>query len=70
LIKKTSNRKWEDLKIWEVLLVGFFQIFAFIPGASRAGVTIIGSRFLNMKRNSAAIFSMLLLIPVIFASLF
>jgi undecaprenyl-diphosphatase len=64
-----SEKKWEDLKLWEIVIVGCFQIFAFIPGASRAGVTITGARFLNVKRNSAAIFSMLLSIPIILASI-
>ena len=44
-------------------------IKAFIPGASRAGVTITGARFLGFDRSSAAIFSMLLSIPIILASL-
>ncbi|MDC0226541.1 undecaprenyl-diphosphate phosphatase [Alphaproteobacteria bacterium] len=65
-----SIKKWEDLKFWEVLIIGLFQVLAFIPGASRAGVTITGSRILNVKRDSAAIFSMLLSIPIIAASLF
>jgi hypothetical protein len=37
--------------------------------ASRAGVTITGARCLGVKRESAAILSMLLSIPIIFASL-
>ena len=64
-----SNKKWEELKFWEVVIVGIFQVLAFIPGASRAGVTITGARILNVKRDSAAIFSMLLSIPIISASL-
>jgi len=67
--KRQTNRNWEDLNYWEVLLIGFFQVLAFIPGASRAGVTITGARILNIKRDSAAIFSMLLSIPIILASL-
>ena len=51
-------------------MVGCFQVLSFIPGASRAGVIITGARFLNVKRESAAIFSMLLSIPIIIASLF
>ena len=42
---------------------------AFIPGSSRAGVTITGARFLGINRTNAAIFSMLLSIPIILASL-
>tara|TARA_B110000196_G_C21063210_1_gene623483 strand:- start:353 stop:1150 length:798 start_codon:yes stop_codon:yes gene_type:complete len=64
-----SEKKWEELKLFEIIIVGFFQVLAFIPGASRAGVTITGARFLKIKRDSAAIFSMLLSIPIIIASL-
>jgi len=64
-----SIKRWEDLKVWEIIVVGIFQVLAFIPGASRAGVTITGARILNVRRDSAAIFSMLLSIPIIAASL-
>ena len=67
--KYQSYKKWEELKFWEIMIVGFFQVLAFVPGASRAGVTITGARFMNVKRDSAAIFSMILSIPIIFASL-
>ena len=66
--KSYAERQWEDLNFREVFC-SIFQVLAFIPGASRAGVTITGSRILNVKRDSAAIFSMLLSIPIIFASL-
>ena len=68
--KYQSVKKWEELRFWEIFIVGCFQVLAFIPGASRAGVTITGARFLNVKRDSAAIFTMLLSIPIILASLF
>jgi len=64
-----SKKKWNDLNIWEVFMIGCFQVLAFIPGASRAGVTITGARFFNVKRDDAAIFSMLLSIPIILGSL-
>tara|TARA_Y100000590_G_scaffold440197_1_gene565302 strand:+ start:368 stop:1156 length:789 start_codon:yes stop_codon:yes gene_type:complete len=67
--KKNSTKKWEDLSFYEVFLIGLCQTLAFIPGASRAGVTITGARLLNVKRDSAAKFSMLLSIPIILASL-
>lgn len=50
------------------LLIGFGQIFALIPGASRAGVTMTAARALGMGRNASARFSMLLSIPAIIAS--
>ena len=46
-------------------IIGFAQIFALIPGASRAGVTITAARTLGCTRHDAARFSMLLSIPVI-----
>ena len=67
--KKNLNKKWEDLNFFEVFTIGLCQSFAFIPGASRAGVTITGARLLNIKRDSAAIYSMLLSIPIILSSL-
>ena len=47
------------------LFIGFAQIFALIPGASRAGVTITAARLLGINRQDAARFSMLLSIPTI-----
>ena len=67
--KINSHKSWEQLNFFEVFVIGLWQSLAFIPGASRAGVTITGARFLSIKRDSAAIFSMLLSIPIILASL-
>ena len=67
--RSNSVKKWDQLTLSECFIIGLFQTLAFIPGASRAGVTITGARFLNVKRTSAAIFSMLLSIPIILASL-
>ena len=67
--KSTSKTIWDEINFKDALIVGLFQILAFIPGASRAGVTITGARFLGFDRTNAAIFSMLLSIPIILASL-
>jgi undecaprenyl-diphosphatase len=67
--KNTSKHKWNEINFKDAVIVGIFQILAFIPGASRAGVTITGARFLGYDRKNAAIFSMLLSIPIILASL-
>lgn len=48
-----------------VLLIGFSQILALIPGASRSGVTMTAALLLGMSRTQAAKFSFLLAIPVI-----
>ena len=64
-----NKKEWKDITYKEAFIIGVFQILAFIPGASRAGATITGARFLGLNRSNAAIFSMLLSIPAILASL-
>ena len=67
--KNTSKPIWNEINFKDALIIGMFQVLAFIPGASRAGVTITGARFLGFDRTNAAIFSMLLSIPIILSSL-
>ncbi len=62
-------KSWQNISYTEALLIGLFQVLAFIPGASRAGVTITAARFLGYDRLNAASFSMLLSIPIILASM-
>ena len=66
---KMKISSWENMGYIQAFIIGVFQVMAFLPGASRAGVTITGARFLGFNRSSAAIFSMLLSIPIILASL-
>jgi undecaprenyl-diphosphatase len=57
-----------ELKWWEVLLVGFAQAVALIPGSSRSGTTISGGLLVGMSREEAARFSFLLSLPSVFAA--
>ena len=66
---KMKLSSWKNMSYAQAFIIGLFQVLAFIPGASRAGVTITGARFLGFDRSSSAIFSMLLSIPIILASL-
>ena len=50
-------------------LVGLAQALALIPGTSRSGITITASLFLGYNVATAARFSFLLSIPVIFGAL-
>ena len=61
-IKKIGLEKvtWQP-----ALIIGIFQIFALIPGASRSGVTMSAARFLGYDRLTAARFSLLLSLPTI-----
>ena len=64
----SKRREMEDLTLKDSLAVGFAQVLALIPGASRSGSTIMGGLFAGEKRETAARFSFLLSIPAIAAS--
>ena len=66
---KMESKGWNRVTYIEALIVGLFQVLAFIPGASRSGVTITGARLLGYDRVNAARFSMILSIPIILASM-
>jgi undecaprenyl-diphosphatase len=57
-----------QLGVLDALAVGFAQVIALIPGASRSGSTIMGGLFAGQTRETAARFSFLLSIPAITAS--
>jgi undecaprenyl-diphosphatase len=48
--------------------VGLFQILSLWPGTSRAAATIVGGMLLGLDRKSAAEFSFLIAVPVLFAA--
>lgn len=58
-------RRLEHMNWSAALIIGFSQVLALIPGASRAGTTITAARLLGFEREDAARFSMLLSIPTI-----
>tara|TARA_Y100001970_G_scaffold60180_1_gene76659 strand:- start:1300 stop:2067 length:768 start_codon:yes stop_codon:yes gene_type:complete len=64
-IKKNLKK---DLSIKNILIIGVFQIFAIIPGVSRAGITITAGRFLNFDRHDSAKISFYLSIPALFGA--
>jgi undecaprenyl-diphosphatase len=62
-LKTLEQLNWKD-----VLVVGFAQAVALIPGSSRSGCTITGGLFMGMSRETAARFSFLLSLPSVFAA--
>ncbi len=66
--KGMTEKTMERMAIKPALLIGVAQIFALIPGTSRAGVTMTMARYLGFTRTEAARFTMLLSIPAIIAS--
>ncbi len=59
-----------NLNIKNIITIGLIQILALIPGASRSGVVITGSRFLKFSRHDAAKISFILSIPALLGASF
>jgi len=58
-----SRKKLSGLKFFDLIVIGMFQCFALIPGASRSATTIISSRFLQIDREASIVISVLLSFP-------
>ena len=58
----------EDISYQQAAWIGFAQIFALIPGTSRAGSTIVGALLVGLSRKASAEFSFLLALPVMGAT--
>lgn len=58
----------EQVSYKQALWIGIAQIFALIPGTSRAGSTIIGAMLVGLNRRASAEFSFLLALPVMCAT--
>lgn len=63
-----KNRTLDSMTWLDALIVGFFQIIAVFPGASRSGTTISGGMFRGFDRPSAARFAFLMSVPVMLAA--
>ena len=63
--RKVEKNISSNLNIRSILIIGFFQILALIPGVSRAGITMTAARFLNFNRVDSSKISFLLSIPAL-----
>ncbi len=71
-----ASDKWQqknsapngNISTKQALLIGFGQVFALIPGASRSGVTMTAAMIQGHDRSTAARFSFLLAIPALMMS--
>jgi undecaprenyl-diphosphatase len=61
-------RDMKSITTYDALLIGLFQAIALMPGISRSGITMTAGLFRGLNRMSAARFSFLLSIPVIFGA--
>jgi undecaprenyl-diphosphatase len=63
-----NNRPLDQMRWTDALLIGLAQVVALIPGVSRSGSTITMGRALKFDRQSAAVFSFLMSMPIIAAA--
>lgn len=67
-MRAPTTRKAADWNWRDALIMGLWQALALIPGTSRSGATITGSRQLGFSRSDGARLAMLMSIPTIIAS--
>ena len=68
-IKRKEDKSLFELTLYGALLIGFFQCFALIPGASRSGTAITAALLIGMNLKDASKFSFMLGIPTILGAL-
>ena len=60
-----KNKLFSDIKLKDIILLGFSQCLAIFPGVSRSGVTLTAALFSGIERRTAARLSFLIGIPAI-----
>ena len=61
--KTCSVESVDDISFSQAAIVGCFQALSIVPGTSRSGSTILGSRMIGISRSAAAEFSFFMGIP-------
>lgn len=64
MTRDLTTMRWLD-----ALLIGIAQVVALVPGVSRSGSTITAGRMLGFNRESAAVFSFLMSMPITAAAI-
>src|ERR1044071_8099047 len=64
----SHQRKLESASWMDAIVIGFFQILAILPGASRSGSTIAGGLLRGFDRSSAARMAFLMFAPILTAA--
>jgi undecaprenyl-diphosphatase len=66
--RAAQDRSIDSMRWIDALLIGLAQMLAIVPGVSRSGSTITAGRGLRLTRESAAVFSFLMSMPIIAAA--
>jgi len=67
-VQYKAQEKDGEISFQQGLIIGFFQVLAFIPGMSRSGSTISGGLLLGLHRDAVVRFSFLLSVPILLGS--
>jgi undecaprenyl-diphosphatase len=67
-VSQRRSNTLDGLTLGQAFGIGLFQVLALWPGTSRAAATIVGGMLLGLDRKSAAEFSFLIAVPVLFAA--
>lgn len=65
LIADRAKNQQKPLNVGRAFGVGIAQAIALLPGVSRSGATISGALLLGLDRKQAAVFSFLMVVPLI-----
>lgn len=65
-----DRKQIHDLSLKDCLILGLIQCFAFIPGVSRAGATILAGLTMGLSKKEAAEFSFFLAVPTLVGASF
>ncbi len=66
--KSKKSRSSNEINRIDAMIIGLVQAAAILPGVSRSGMTITAGLFRGLDRKSAARFSFLLSVPIIFGA--
>lgn len=68
VVSEKARNSLDALTLGQAFGIGVFQVLSLWPGTSRAAATIVGGMLLGLDRKSAAEFSFLIAVPVLFAA--
>jgi undecaprenyl-diphosphatase len=68
IVSPRRSSSLEALTLGQAFGIGLFQVLALWPGTSRSAATIVGGMLLGLDRKSAAEFSFLIAVPIMFAA--
>ena len=70
LFSDFAKNKDRKVGYWDSFIIGVSQAIALLPGISRSGSTISTSVLLGIKKERAAFFSFIMVLPLIFGKMF